>query len=152
MLVSFTSCFCTLMFIWNNNCFKSLLHLLEYHLQLFGFSNKHFFTLFLKSAHPEAKHWQVFLYVWIMLTWLWSGLNNYLTVASPCQTLDICSECSQIIQLSTNMISSRDTKVRMLAIHSLRSFILLSLRFTVLYFMELETGSHTQQLRSLLIS
>ncbi|XP_071339086.1 surfactant protein Bb [Trachinotus anak] len=25
-------------------------------------------------------------------------------------TLDICSECSQIIQLSTNMISSRDTK------------------------------------------
>lgn len=28
-----------------------------------------------------------------------------------CQTLDTCTECSQIVQLSANMISSRDTKV-----------------------------------------
>ena len=45
------------------------------------------------------------------------GLNNLLPLASPHQTLDTCSECRQVVQLSANMISSRDTKVRTSVIH-----------------------------------
>lgn len=34
----------------------------------------------------------------------------------------MCSECNQVVRLSTNMISSRDTKVRMLLNHPLHIF------------------------------
>ncbi|KAF1389170.1 hypothetical protein PFLUV_G00070670 [Perca fluviatilis] len=39
---------------------------------------------------------------------LWPGDSRFIKQKSL--TLDVCSECSQVIQLSANMISSRDTK------------------------------------------
>ncbi|XP_038558939.1 surfactant protein Bb [Micropterus salmoides] len=46
---------------------------------------------------------------------LWPGDSRFITdplsfIEDESLTLDICSECSQIVQLSANMISSRDTK------------------------------------------
>lgn len=54
----------------------------------------------------------------------------YLTVFSALQTVDMCSECNQIVRLSTNMISSRDTKVRMLLNHPPYVFFFFSFTFT----------------------
>ncbi|XP_054466952.1 surfactant protein Bb isoform X2 [Anoplopoma fimbria] len=51
----------------------------------------------------------------ILAVTLWPGDSMFITdplslIRQKLLTLDMCSECSQVIQLSANMISSRDTK------------------------------------------